>query len=100
MYSFKLNPKSIVAKDENGWQPLHEAVRSGHMNVIKFLVEEGKVDINARTGADGRGGSTLWWSKKYHGSNHPVTVYLEENGAVDVAPGGTYNKKELRQSIR
>lgn len=41
------NPDSLSIKDENGWCPLHLAVKSGHMEIFKFLVARG-ADINAR----------------------------------------------------
>ena len=40
----------IHARDENGWQAIHEAARSGHLDVLKYLVEKG-ADINSKTGA-------------------------------------------------
>lgn len=74
----------IHATDENGWLPLHEAVRSGHLSVISYLVEQGS-DINARTN-DGRGGSALWWAKKSHDPSHPVIAAMKEMGAVEIKP--------------
>ncbi len=38
----------LHSKDENGWQPIHEAVRSGHENVIMFLLDY-DADLNAIT---------------------------------------------------
>lgn len=38
----------LHSKDENGWQPIHEAVRSGHENVIMFLLDY-DADFNAIT---------------------------------------------------
>ena len=86
-YAFQLSPLSILKRDENGWQPLHEAVRSGHLNVIKFIVEKGS-SINSRTGKDGNGGSVLWWALHFHDKQHPIVVYLKEKHARNIAPGG------------
>lgn len=91
MYAFQLSPLSILKRDENGWQPLHEAVRSGHLNVVKYLIEKGS-NINSRTGIHGNGGSVLWWAKKFHDNNHPVVVYLKENNAISIAPEGVNDK--------
>ena len=85
MYAFQLSPLSILKRDENGWQPIHEAARSGHLNVVKFFVEKG-VPINSRTGKDGNGGSVLWWAQRFHGDNHPLIQYLKENKAINIAP--------------
>lgn len=37
---------SLHVKDENGWEPIHEAVRSGSEPVIEFLHAQG-VDLNS-----------------------------------------------------
>ena len=39
---------ALHTKDENGWEPIHEAVRTGNEDVIVFLKEQG-VDLNAAT---------------------------------------------------
>ncbi|KAI9009003.1 ankyrin repeat-containing domain protein, partial [Phycomyces nitens] len=33
------------AKDNSGWTPLHEAARSGHLTIVKLLLDHGG-DIN------------------------------------------------------
>lgn len=53
----KENPESIKKVDENGWTPLHEAVRGGSIEVIEYLLTKG-LDINQRTHG-GTGGSPL-----------------------------------------
>lgn len=76
--------KAIVnAKDENGWTPLHEGARSGHLEVVKLLVENG-ADVNAKTAGDG--GTALWWAKQSHEEDHPVVRFLEELGALEIGP--------------
>jgi Ankyrin repeats (3 copies) len=76
--------KAIVnAKDENGWTPLHEGARGGHLDVVKLLVENG-ADLSARTAGDG--GTALWWAKQTHPEDHPVVQFLEEIGALDIGP--------------
>jgi len=76
--------KAIVnAKDENGWTPLHEGARGGHLEVVKLLVENG-ADYNAKTA--GQGGTALWWAKQIHDADHPVVQFLEEIGALEVGP--------------
>ena len=78
------DPASIKKVDENGWTPLHEAVRSDNIEVLKYLIEKG-LDMNLRT-HDGTGGSPLWWAKKYHEKDSDVVKFLEAMGAKDIAP--------------
>ena len=46
----KKNPESVKHRDNNGWTPLHEAVRGGHVDVAKFLLKSGldKVRMNTQ----------------------------------------------------
>jgi len=80
----RTNKDSIYAKDSNGWQAIHENVREGNLEIFELLVKNG-VDINARTNND-RGGTPLWWAKKTHGEDHPITKRLRELGADDSSP--------------
>jgi len=73
------------AQDANGWQPLHEAVRGGHLDVVNYLIREHQVDINARTNQN-RGPSPLWLAESTHGLQHSVTERLVELGAVKIGP--------------
>ena len=31
----------VRVRDQNGWTPLHEAVRGGHLECVKFLIRSG-----------------------------------------------------------
>ena len=42
------DPSTIKKIDGNGWSAIHEAVRSGELEVLKWLVAQG-LDINLRT---------------------------------------------------
>lgn len=76
--------KKIVNKqDINGWTPLHEATRGGHLDVVKYLIENG-ADPNVTTGADG--GTALWWAKQTHKDDHPIIEFLESIGALESGP--------------
>ena len=78
------NDKKIVNKqDANGWTPLHEATRGGHLDVVKFLIENG-ADPNMTTGRNG--GTTLWWAKQTHEEDHPIIEFLESLGALESGP--------------
>lgn len=76
---------SVNARDENGWTPLHEAVRTGKPELVEFLLERGS-DVNARTG-DGNGGSVLHWAHQAHGDAHEVIELLKKYGAKLMKPG-------------
>lgn len=69
--------RTLTASDRNGWQPLHEACRGGHTEVVRYLiVEQGEyVDVNATTNG---GQSPLSLAQEEHGENHPVTEILQE----------------------
>jgi len=34
----------LKIKDKNGWTPLHEAARNGHLEAVKFLIENYGLD--------------------------------------------------------
>ena len=35
------NLEDVKRKDQNGWTPLHEAARGGHVDVVAWLLERG-----------------------------------------------------------
>lgn len=72
------DPDIIHARDINGWQPIHEAARSGDLEIIKCLLDRG-ADISATT-YEGR--TPLWWAKKSLDPDHEVIQYLESIGAT------------------
>ncbi|KAL3905341.1 MAG: hypothetical protein SGARI_004508 [Bacillariaceae sp.] len=64
----------LAAPDRNGWQPLHEAVRGGHLECVEFLVGQNEVvDIFARTNS---GETPLALAQRCHAPQHPVTRRL------------------------
>lgn len=65
--------------DHNGWQAIHEAVRAGHTEVVKYLVQMG-ADIGALTES---GGTPLYWAKRSLPKGHSTIRYLEDIGAPD-----------------
>jgi ankyrin repeat protein len=77
----------LSATDANGWQPLHEAVMSSKLEMVKFLVSAG-ADLNFLTF---KGGTPLWWSMRAHGEDHPVTIYLN---SVDAVNEGEWEESE------
>ena len=69
----------LHARDANDWQPIHEAARSGHTDVLKYLVDMG-ADFGARTS---NGGTPLFWARAKLPAGHAVIQYLEGIGAPD-----------------
>ena len=80
----KENPNSLFEQDRNGWRPIHEAARSGHADVVDYLVKKGAA-VNERTN-DGRGATALWWAENLFDDNHPVVQALRRHGAVNQGP--------------
>lgn len=79
-------PELLYAKDENGFQPLHEGVIRGQADSVQFLIEfSGAKNINERTHF-GEGGTPLYWAQQALGNDHPVTTFLKSQGAVYEEP--------------
>ena len=78
------NHRALHAKDRNGWQPIHESVRGGHVEALDFLVNKG-ADINART-HHGSGVTPLNIALHTQNEDHPVTRYLKDLGAFNIGP--------------
>jgi hypothetical protein len=78
------NHRFLHAKDRNGWQPIHEAARGGHLDALDFLVQKG-ADINARTHS-GSGVTPLNIAINAHTADHPLSKYLVEKGAMNLGP--------------
>jgi Ankyrin repeats (many copies) len=62
---------------------IHEGARSGHLEVVKYLVENG-ADVNAKTTKGG--GTPLWWAKQNLEDEDPVISFLESIGALEIGP--------------
>jgi len=80
----KTNPKALLKKDRNGWTPLHEAVRIGHTDAVKFLIKEG-ADKNERT-HHGQGSTPLALAIEELTAQHPISQYLVGLGALNIGP--------------
>jgi prolyl 4-hydroxylase len=74
------NPSSLRVTDSAGWQPIHEAARAGHVDVLRFFIEEQGIHIGTPT----LGGKTpLSIAQLNLAEGHPVIDYLVENGALE-----------------
>jgi prolyl 4-hydroxylase len=78
--------QALHRKDANGWQPIHEAVRGGHTDVVEMLIHNG-AEKNTRTGLTGNGSSPLNLALAYLSEDHPVTQYLMSIGAESIGEG-------------
>ncbi len=78
------NPSALHRTDPNGWRPVHESVRAGHLDTVKFLLEKG-ADMNERTN-HGEGYSLLRLASIYLGKDHEIYKLLESKGALDLGP--------------
>lgn len=78
------NKRALHTADKNGWQPIHEAIRGGHYDAVKMLIENG-ADMNAITN-QGDGVSPYHIALRSLSKEHPVAQYLESLGAIDVGP--------------
>lgn len=74
-----INTELLNRADTNGWSAIHEAVRGGHLETVKYLVEHG-ADIGAKTNNNG---TPLWWARRSLDENHEVVRYLREIGAPE-----------------
>lgn len=71
----------VNAEDSRGWRPIHEAIRGGHLPLVKFFVEDCGASFEARTGKFG--GTPLWWAKKLLDPRHPIVGFLMDLGAPE-----------------
>ena len=83
----KTSRKLLHRKDENGWQPIHEAARGGHEHVVKLLLEKHGADKNARTGHVSEGGSVLNVAREYWPEDSAIVQYLLGVSAEDISYG-------------
>lgn len=74
-----VRPEGLSEKDDNGWAPVHEAVRYGKLEMIKFLLDHG-VSPNQSTGLPGGDKSQaripIELALGLLGEEHEVTKYL------------------------
>lgn len=80
------NTDMLNVADAHGWLPIHEAVRSGEVDLVKYLVDLGS-DIGAITM---NGGTPLWWVKRL--------IQLSEMGRPE-SSGSLENLKQVRDYL-
>ena len=84
----------INVLDEYNFSPLHRAVETGNLDVVKVLVENG-ADVNISSQGKGRG-TPIMWIAKIEG-NPDIARYLIDKGA-DLKVKNTYNENLLHLS--
>lgn len=72
----------LDAVDSNGWTPLMEVSRYGHLHIARFLVDRG-VDVNALSS---EGGTPLYYAKMFWGKESDIVSFLQSVGAVVSGP--------------
>ncbi len=76
----------VTKKDFNGWAPIHEASRGGHVEIVKHLINNG-ADVNEITGLEGGDGkSALYLAIEEHGEEHPLVHFLQSINALAIGP--------------
>ena len=68
----------MEAKDNNGETPLMLATVEGDLTTVKFLVEEGHANVEAKS----NGGYTALGRAKFQGKSD-VVAYLRSKGATE-----------------
>jgi ankyrin repeat protein len=82
----EVSEEVVNAQDQNGWTPLHEAVRSKDIEIVRFLLENG-ADVNLRTiEKDGKGGAALYLARRYVDEDDPLITLLLSYGAKHYVP--------------
>jgi hypothetical protein len=93
-----LMPQYASVRDENGWQAIHEAVRAVQTDCVEVLLDEGRVDVNARTGLVDDGVTSLWLAYNTGlGDNHDLVRLLKSRGGINIGPGEELPYKEKEE---
>lgn len=75
----RTDPAALLRADENGWQPIHEAIRTGDLEAVKFLLASG-ADKDAVAGGVG---TNLYLARELLDEDHEIILHLESLGAID-----------------
>jgi prolyl 4-hydroxylase len=95
-FRYLTNLNSAKAYETDGtsaeWRPIHEAARSGHKEILQFLIEEHKVDVNQLCSVGG-GTTPLSLVHEYFGADHEASLYLASVGGIVLPePSGNVNE--------
>jgi ankyrin repeat protein len=73
------NPELVHDKDSNNWEALHEAIRAGQTDCVKYLVDMGS-DLGSKVRD---GGTALWLARRDLPEGHEIIEYLVGIGAPE-----------------
>mmetsp|Transcript_1729 Transcript_1729/g.2545 ORF Transcript_1729/g.2545 Transcript_1729/m.2545 type:complete len:759 (-) Transcript_1729:8-2284(-) len=73
-------PHLATHADDNGWQPLHEAVFNTQQETTDYLLQLSNVDVNSKT----KNGETAVWLSRHLQSDHPIVISLKLAGGVSI----------------
>lgn len=85
-------PNELHKRDREGWTPLFSAIRKGHLDVVKFLIDQG-ADVNAVTGVQSHR-TPLEAAHEHLGKQSPISKYLRMKGAL-LKPPSKHDNSEL-----
>ena len=54
----------VTLRDENDWQPVHEAARGDNVEVLQYLVSKGARIEDETGGGGGIKRDVKWWAKE------------------------------------
>lgn len=79
----RIKPEFAIHKDDNGWEPLHEAAYGRQVEAVEMLLQQPLVDVNTRTARNGA--TALWWLRGIP-DDDPVVVLLKAAGGYVDGP--------------
>jgi hypothetical protein len=79
-YFIKHRPDYLLVEDENGWLPLHEAIRLGSTEIVSMILDaiSTRDQIEMCSGVRGKVGSAVSFVYSFHNEHQPVTKYIQE----------------------
>jgi len=94
-YLATMDPSQLHKANGDGFSPLFFACREGHLDVVRYLIEEGGVNVNAVA----VGGATpLRIADNKLGKGHAVSEYLRSKGARATFDSGGRVGAEITRS--
>lgn len=82
----------------SGWQPIHEAVRSRHLKMVQYLIEEVVVDVNQPYYVPFPNHPLDVAYNTIVDKTHPIFDYLKNKGATRSAAQSTLSKHRHRRA--